>query len=42
MEFDAITSHLSHRVVATNYVDNAILTLRNEYDRVTKDLTLLS
>ena len=41
MDVDAITSHLSHRVVATNYVDNAILTLRDEYDKVTKDLMLL-
>lgn len=36
MEVDAITSDLSHRVVATNYVDNAILTLRDEYDKATK------
>jgi integrase len=42
MDVDAITSHLSHRVVATNYVDNAILVLRDEYDKATKELKLLS
>ena len=41
-DVDAITSHLSHRVVATNYVDSAIMVLRENYDDATKDLKLLS
>ena len=41
MDVDAITSHLSHRVVATNYVDSAIMVLRENYDESTKDMKLL-